>query len=234
MSYSYESYSYSTQEFITNTNPPLSSVSYANDVYSVSEPLPLDNYASFSNSNSALVQSNSSNQIASDMLRLIGANSRANANLHENLTNKPPMLIDDQVQLSSLETTILRSTVPVDITETEEITILGQRGIWANRNEELNWRGPIQISQYPINDDRNPEVVVKKISKQLEYVQELAIRYLRPPTPPVPGEIVIKQQPNQLTPPAPPLVIRQQPPRPPTPEPLVSILILILNIIESF
>lgn len=221
MSYSYESYSYSTQEFITNTNPPLSSVSYANDVYSVSEPLPLDNYASFSNSNSALVQSNSSNQIASDMLRLIGANSRANANLHENLTNKPPMLIDDQVQLSSLETTILRSTVPVDITETEEITILGQRGIWANRNEELNWRGPIQISQYPINDDRNPEVVVKKISKQLEYVQELAIRYLRPPTPPVPGEIVIKQQPNQLTPPAPPLVIRQQPPRPPTPEPLI-------------
>ncbi len=49
----------------------------------------------------------------------------------------------------------------------------------------------------------------------------MAIRYLRPPTPPAPGEIVITQQPNVLTPPAPPLIIRQQPPRPPTPEPLI-------------
>jgi hypothetical protein len=44
---------------------------------------------------------------------------------------------------------------------------------------------------------------------------------LRPPTPPAPGEIVITQEPNVLTPPAPPLVIRQQPARPETPEPLV-------------
>lgn len=51
--------------------------------------------------------------------------------------------------------------------------------------------------------------------------KELAIRYLRPPIPPHPGEIVITQEPNVLTPPAPPLVIRQQPPRPMTPEPLV-------------
>lgn len=230
MSYSYESYSYSTQEFITNTNPPSSSnVSYVNDVYSVSEPLPLDNYASFSNSNSALAQSTSSNQIANDMMRLIESNSRANtlsfenfANKNNNNNNKTPYLVDDQtLTLSTLEASILRSAVPVDITETEEITVLGQRGIWANRSEELNWRGSVPISQYPINDDRNPEVVVKRISKQLEYVQELAIRYLRPPTPPMPGEIVIKQLSNQLTPPAPPLIIRQQPPRPPTPEPLV-------------
>jgi hypothetical protein len=47
------------------------------------------------------------------------------------------------------------------------------------------------------------------------------IRYLRPPTPPAPGEIVIKQEANILTQPAPPLVIRQQPPRPVTPEPLI-------------
>jgi hypothetical protein len=52
-------------------------------------------------------------------------------------------------------------------------------------------------------------------------VQELAIRYLRPPTPPPPGEILINQECNTLTPPAPPLIIRQQPARPCTPEPLV-------------
>ncbi len=44
---------------------------------------------------------------------------------------------------------------------------------------------------------------------------------MRPPTPPAPGEIVITQEQNILTPPAPPLVIRQQPARPETPEPLV-------------
>jgi hypothetical protein len=59
------------------------------------------------------------------------------------------------------------------------------------------------------------------VNQQLEYVQELAIRYLRPPTPPAAGEIVITQEPNILTPPAPPLVIRQQPARPVTPEPLI-------------
>lgn len=47
------------------------------------------------------------------------------------------------------------------------------------------------------------------------------MRYLRPPTPPAPGDIVITQEPNVVTPPAPPLVIRQQPARPTTPEPLV-------------
>jgi hypothetical protein len=55
----------------------------------------------------------------------------------------------------------------------------------------------------------------------LEYIQELAVRYLRPATPPPPGDIVIKQECNIQAAPAPPLVIRQQPPRPCTPEPLV-------------
>ena len=55
----------------------------------------------------------------------------------------------------------------------------------------------------------------------MQYIQELAIRYLRPPTPPAPGEIIITQERNILPAPAPPLVIRQQPPRPSTPEPLI-------------
>ncbi len=44
---------------------------------------------------------------------------------------------------------------------------------------------------------------------------------MRPPTPPQPGEIVIRQEANLLIEPAPPLVIRQQPARPITPEPLI-------------
>jgi len=123
--------------------------------------------------------------------------------------------------LSQVEQAILRSNVPIDINETEEITVNGQRGIWANKQEVVNWRGPVPVSQYAINEDPNPEIITKRTSQQLEYIQELAIRYLRPPTPPAPGEIIITQEVNSLTPPAPPLIIRQQPPRPTTPEPLV-------------
>jgi hypothetical protein len=123
---------------------------------------------------------------------------------------------------SEIEASILRSNeTPVQIDETEELSVNGQRGIWANKSEVVNWKGPIPIEQYAINEDANPEILTKKVNQQLEYIQELAIRYLRPPTPPAPGEIVITQEPNVLTPPAPPLVIRQQPPRPVTPEPLI-------------
>ncbi len=62
---------------------------------------------------------------------------------------------------------------------------------------------------------------MKRIDRSIEYVQELAIRYLRPPTPPAPGDIVITMEANVATGPAPPLIIRQQPARASTPEPLV-------------
>lgn len=123
--------------------------------------------------------------------------------------------------LSEIESAILRSQVPIEINETEEITVLGHRGIWANKQEVSQWHGDLPIHEYEINEDQNPEILTKKSDQSLEYVQELAIRYLRPPTPPTPGEIYITQEANQPTAPAPPLIIRQQPPRAETPEPLV-------------
>ena len=123
--------------------------------------------------------------------------------------------------LSKIEEAILRSANPIEIDESEEIEILGQKGIWANKEEVQNWRGPVPISQYCLNEDDYPEIITKKSNQNLEYVQELAIRYLKPPTPPLPGEIIITQEKNTCAAPAPPLIIRQQPPRPDTPEPLV-------------
>ena len=98
--------------------------------------------------------------------------------------------------LSEIETAILRSDSPITIDESYEINVMGQRGIWANRSEVVNWKGIIPISEYLINEDANPEILNKRVKQQLEYVQELAIRYLRPPTPPTPGEIVITQEAN--------------------------------------
>lgn len=129
------------------------------------------------------------------------------------------------VFLSAIEQAILRSTVPVEVSETENLTVSFQgkqeSGVWANRSEVVNWRGVIPITEYIINEDMNPEVITKRTEQNLVYIQELAIRYLRPPTPPAPGEILIQQEMNTLTPPAPPLVIRQMPARASTPEPLV-------------
>lgn len=123
--------------------------------------------------------------------------------------------------LSEVESSILRSTMPININETEEITVLGQRGVWANKEETINWKGVIPIESYSINQDENPEIIMKRFSQKMNYVQELAIRYLRPTTPTAPGDILITQESNILTSPAPPLIIRQQPARPVTPEPVV-------------
>lgn len=92
--------------------------------------------------------------------------------------------------LSDIETAILKSTMPIQIDETDEISFNGERGIWANKSEVVNWKcGDMPLNEYKFNEDAAPEVINKKITKQLEYIQELAIRYLRPPTPPPPGEV---------------------------------------------
>ncbi len=122
---------------------------------------------------------------------------------------------------SQIEEAILKSTVPIQLNHSEEVSALGNHGIWANKDEVVNWKGDIPICEYSLNEDTRPRIITKKALKNLEYIQEMAIRYLRPPTPPIPGDIVITQEPNSIIAPAPPLVIRQQPPRPSTPEPLV-------------
>lgn len=128
---------------------------------------------------------------------------------------------NDENQASQIESAILNSSEPINLNEIEEIMVNGERGIWANKEESLNWRGIMPLSEYKINEDDNPQIIKKKNKQNLVYHQEVAIRYLRPPTPPPPGPIIIQQEANMSIPPAPPLVIRQQPPKPATPPPLV-------------
>ena len=98
--------------------------------------------------------------------------------------------------MSKIEASILRSSEPIPICETQEITAAGNRGIFANRCEVCTWKGDLPINEYPINEDACPNVINKRLKQKLEYVQEMAVRYLKPPTPPAPGEIIIKQEPN--------------------------------------
>ena len=123
--------------------------------------------------------------------------------------------------LSIIEQAIIEATQPINVIESEEVTVGSHTGRWINKEEIIGWNGVVPINQYEINIDQNPTVIRKKSNQNLFYEQEVAIRYLRPPTPPPPGEILIKQEANIPTPPAPPMIIRQVPPRPATPPPLV-------------
>jgi hypothetical protein len=122
---------------------------------------------------------------------------------------------------SKVEQAILQSTEPIQVNETQQIQANNERGIWANKCEVCTWKGDLPIGEYPINQDCDPCLIKKKSCKKVEYTQDINIRYLKPPAPAPPGDIIIKTEPNKPTAPAPPLIIRQQPPRPCTPEPLI-------------
>ncbi|KAI0986653.1 hypothetical protein GJ496_011894 [Pomphorhynchus laevis] len=81
--------------------------------------------------------------------------------------------------------------------------------------------GGNNLNSYKINYDPEPQIVRKQVSNPVLYKQEVAVRYLKPPTPPPPGPLIIKEVRANQPPPAPPVIIRQRPPRPSTPPPLV-------------
>ena len=123
--------------------------------------------------------------------------------------------------LSPTEQAILRSKNPLLFDGASETLFFGQKYLWLNKSEVNAWKGEINLDHYVFNEDKNPTIINKRVARDVEYIQEMAIQYLKPPTPPAPGEIIITQMPNLNVKPAPPLIIRQQPVRIQTPEPLV-------------
>ncbi|CAF0726527.1 unnamed protein product [Didymodactylos carnosus] len=80
----------------------------------------------------------------------------------------------------------------------------------------------LPLNQYKINYDPNPIVIKKQIPiEQPTYKQQIIVRYLRPPTPPPPGPLVIKEVRPPQPAPAPPLIIRTRAPRGKTPPPII-------------
>lgn len=76
----------------------------------------------------------------------------------------------------------------------ELVSVNGVTGVLANKSEIESFRGPIPLSEYPINDDPNPIVVPKKCATPHHATQEITIRYLEPPPLPPPGDIIIQQE----------------------------------------
>jgi hypothetical protein len=76
-------------------------------------------------------------------------------------------------------------------------------------------------NQYPLNQDPNPEHIRRHNNDRITYKQDVAIRYLQPPTPPPSGPVIIREIRAPQPPEAPPLIIHQRPPVPVTPPPII-------------
>ena len=64
-----------------------------------------------------------------------------------------------------------------------------------------------QLSSYPINYDPSPQIIHRRVSEQhqpLIYKQDIAVRYLCPPTPPPPAPLIIREVRAPQLPPLPP------------------------------
>jgi hypothetical protein len=53
--------------------------------------------------------------------------------------------------------------------------------------QALTARATPDVKNYPINVDANPELIVRPNTQRLTYTQDIAVRYLKPGTPPPPG-----------------------------------------------
>lgn len=120
---------------------------------------------------------------------------------------------------SQVEQAIIDSNEPIPVYETEEVSVLGHRGIWVNKREVEKWNGP-SLSEYRYNDEK-PVTILKPNNTSIEYTQNVMVKYLRPPTPPPPGDLVIRNETESTTLIPPPQIIREVPERSRTPEPII-------------
>lgn len=103
----------------------------------------------------------------------------SNNNIHNDYWHTyPPNKSRDTSRMTTslFEDVILSSNEPIEINETDEITIDGYSGILANKAEINEWKGIVPLKEYEINRDPNPEIINKKTAQEIDYVQELAFR----------------------------------------------------------
>ena len=121
----------------------------------------------------------------------------------------------------TFEKALIESSIPIEINDAEEINCLNKRGVWLNKRECLEWsnkNGP--LDRYGLNENMEFEIIHKKNDSTVDYKQKVQVRYLRPPTPPPPGELIIRAESNEENidmKKAPPVIVRQLAERPLTP-----------------
>ena len=114
------------------------------------------------------------NRIALDLIRIEQENaskkavSKSDDRAHKHASNRKY----SNDLLSDVERAVLNSQEPIEMpNEAHEIAYGDERGIWINRDEVMRWRGDRPINEYPLNYDPNPQVITKKTTRHLQYVQ---------------------------------------------------------------
>ena len=78
-------------------------------------------------------------------------------------------------QISEIEKAILsKDHFPLDLTDNQDSNT--DKNIWINKSSTSKWDGPIPLHDYPLYDDPEPHIVLKKTKESINYVQEFAIR----------------------------------------------------------
>ena len=150
-----------------------------------------------------------------------------------------------------MEELILRSKTPIHVSpeEIESINVGQFNGTWLNKLETNEWieknsQLNLKLSDYPINQDSNPRIIKKQYNKEsaITYTQDYTLHLLRPPTPPPPGDIIIREKACIRAPHAPPLIIRDERieqcntpepliirEQPPTPPPIIPLKLITIS-----
>lgn len=116
---------------------------------------------------------------------------------------------------------IQNAQAPIEVHETDSISVMVDgvliRGIWVNKEDSVQWR-----SDNP-NDKRNAlsiggdlqvssvsaEIIKKTYVQSSDMVQNINIKFLKPP-PPCVGDLIIEQMPDVYQKPLPPIWIRER------------------------
>lgn len=118
------------------TSRPSTSASTAKTLSSVSRS---------SNPKSVVSQTQVPSKIAEDLLRLLRGSLTTERTKSVASVATSVQSTNSNDFLSQVELAILRSTNPIEVTETDEITVLGNRGIWTNKNEVMGWTGNFEL-----------------------------------------------------------------------------------------
>lgn len=117
-----------------------------------------------------------------------------------------------QDEANNLEDIMINSKKPIKVKEHKKLPVIevnGIKGYWINKDEVANWQGKIPIEKFPINFDRSPKIIRKKNDEKIDLHQWIGVNFLRPPTPPPPGDIIIREEAPTQAPPLSPIIRRE-------------------------
>ena len=141
------------------------------------------------------------------------ASSSAYSSPPSNLNSNLNSLVPSSYYTSGMAEKVMGARIPVDTRETATITVrvngVDITGVWLNRDECVNWRGPVPLDRYKLNTDVDTTLIKKTLTHAYDQVQTVSVRHLKPPPLPAAGSLIVRHEEDVQLPAAPPIIVRQ-------------------------